>query len=137
MLIPRQWYNNLISTEISDKCEDVLALLCKTHGCKVHPCYSALKLTCLFFFEILLLKLRINMLLQLYYDEILHISLIIFQDGDLSKNKNKNKIVEVIVPELHELRKAHLVSIGSETLCSINLDCEDGYVSLLSWTAHL
>ena len=30
-----QWFNDVQSTEISDKCEDVLNLLSKTHGCEV------------------------------------------------------------------------------------------------------
>ncbi|XVF01457.1 hypothetical protein REPUB_Repub04eG0091000 [Reevesia pubescens] len=34
--------------------------------------------------------------------------------------------IEIVIPELHEMRTAHLVSIGSETLCSLNPDCEDG-----------
>jgi len=76
-MIPLQWFNDVNSTDISDKCEDVLDLLCKTHGCEVSPCYSALNLTCLFFAGILLLKLRIKLS---YFDEILHISLIIVQD---------------------------------------------------------
>jgi hypothetical protein len=62
-MIPLQWFNDVNSTDISDKCEDVLDLLGKTHGCEVSPCYSALNLTGLFFAEILILKLRINMFL--------------------------------------------------------------------------
>lgn len=38
------------------------------------------------------------------------------------------KMIEIVVPELHEMRTAHLVSIGSECISSINPDCEDGYV---------
>ncbi|KAK6253358.1 hypothetical protein QUC31_015078 [Theobroma cacao] len=34
--------------------------------------------------------------------------------------------IEIVIPELHEMRTAHVVSIGSETLCSLNPDCEDG-----------
>ncbi|XWS68189.1 hypothetical protein CRYUN_Cryun04dG0069800 [Craigia yunnanensis] len=34
--------------------------------------------------------------------------------------------IEIVIPELHEMRTAHIVSIGSETLCSLNPDCEDG-----------
>ena len=30
-----QWFNDVFSTEISDKCEDALNLLLKTHGCEV------------------------------------------------------------------------------------------------------
>ncbi|KAF5731892.1 Amidase [Tripterygium wilfordii] len=63
------WFNDVHSPEISDKCEDALNLLSKTHGCEV---------------------------------------------------------VEIVIPELHEMRTAHLVSIGSETQCSLNPDCEDG-----------
>lgn len=43
------------------------------------------------------------------------------------------KIIEVVVPELLEMRTAHLVSIGSEFLASVNPDCEDGYVTLAFW----
>lgn len=39
-------------------------------------------------------------------------------------------MVEIVVPELDEMRIAHIVSIGSETQCSLNHDIEDGYVSL-------
>ena len=39
------------------------------------------------------------------------------------------KIVEVVVPELLEMRTAHLVSIGSEFLASMNPDIEDGYTT--------
>ncbi|XP_059445552.1 fatty acid amide hydrolase isoform X1 [Corylus avellana] len=63
------WFNDVNSTDISDKCEDVLDLLCKTHGCEM---------------------------------------------------------VEIVIPELHEMRNSHLVSIGSEMLCSVNPDCDDG-----------
>lgn len=63
------WFNDVFSSEISDKCEDVLNKLSKAHGCE---------------------------------------------------------IIEVVIPELHEMRTAHLVSIGSETICSLNPDCEDG-----------
>ncbi|XWS63056.1 hypothetical protein CRYUN_Cryun06bG0064100 [Craigia yunnanensis] len=34
--------------------------------------------------------------------------------------------IEIVIPELHEMRTAHLVSIGSETLCSLNPDLKDG-----------
>ncbi|XP_021656175.2 fatty acid amide hydrolase isoform X3 [Hevea brasiliensis] len=63
------WFNDVHSTDISDKCEDILNLLSKTHGCEM---------------------------------------------------------VEIVVPELDEMRIAHLVSIGSETQCSLNHDIEDG-----------
>ncbi|KAM7252555.1 hypothetical protein ACFE04_024438 [Oxalis oulophora] len=36
------------------------------------------------------------------------------------------EMTEVVVPELHEMRTAHVVSIGSETISSLNPDCEDG-----------
>lgn len=38
------------------------------------------------------------------------------------------KVVEVVIPEIVEMRTAHLVSIGSECLSSLNPDIEDGYV---------
>ncbi|KAH1030920.1 hypothetical protein J1N35_043094 [Gossypium stocksii] len=34
--------------------------------------------------------------------------------------------IEIVIPELHEMRTAHVVSIGSETQYSLNPDCEDG-----------
>ncbi|KAG6710928.1 hypothetical protein I3842_05G027900 [Carya illinoinensis] len=70
------WFNDVNSTDISDKCEDILGLLCKTHGCRM---------------------------------------------------------VEIVIPELHEMRNAHLVSIGSEMLCSVNPDCEDGKAARMTY----
>lgn len=35
MIILLQWFNDVNSTDISDKCEDILDLLSKTHGCEV------------------------------------------------------------------------------------------------------
>ncbi|XP_050364561.1 fatty acid amide hydrolase [Argentina anserina] len=43
------------------------------------------------------------------------------------------KIAEIIIPELHEMRTAHLVSIGSECACSLSPDCEDGNGMRLSY----
>ncbi|XP_057431102.1 fatty acid amide hydrolase [Lotus japonicus] len=63
------WFNNVHSTEVSDKCEDALSQLSKDHGCEM---------------------------------------------------------IEVVIPELLEMRTAHLVSIGSECLSSLNPDLEDG-----------
>uniref|UniRef100_A0A7N2MXI0 Amidase domain-containing protein n=2 Tax=Quercus lobata TaxID=97700 RepID=A0A7N2MXI0_QUELO len=63
------WFNDVNSTDISDKCEDILDLLSKTHGCEM---------------------------------------------------------VEIVIPELNEMRTAHLVSIGSEMLSSVNPYCEEG-----------
>ncbi|OIT26725.1 PREDICTED: fatty acid amide hydrolase-like [Nicotiana attenuata] len=64
-----EWFNDVFSVDISDKCENVLSRLSEKHGCKT---------------------------------------------------------VEIVIPELHEMRTAHIVSIGSECLCSMNPDCEDG-----------
>ncbi|GAB4853369.1 hypothetical protein Ancab_017545 [Ancistrocladus abbreviatus] len=36
------------------------------------------------------------------------------------------QILDIAIPELHEMRTAHVVSIGSESLCSLNPYCEDG-----------
>ncbi|CAK9187405.1 unnamed protein product [Ilex paraguariensis] len=36
------------------------------------------------------------------------------------------KMVEIVVPELQEMRMAHVVSIGSESTSSLTPDCEDG-----------
>ncbi|KAK6156743.1 hypothetical protein DH2020_010991 [Rehmannia glutinosa] len=64
-----EWFNDVFSTEISDKCEDILNRLLETYGCKT---------------------------------------------------------VEIVIPELHEMRTAHIVSIGSESACGLNPDFEDG-----------
>ncbi|KAL1564577.1 fatty acid amide hydrolase-like [Salvia divinorum] len=64
-----EWFNDVFSTDISDKCEDVLNRLVENHGCKM---------------------------------------------------------VEIVIPELHEMRTAHIVSIGSESACGLNPDYEDG-----------
>ncbi|KAK7302619.1 hypothetical protein RJT34_13511 [Clitoria ternatea] len=63
------WFNDVSSTEVSDKCEDALNLLSKSHGCEM---------------------------------------------------------IEIVIPEILEMRTAHLVSIGSECLYSMSADCEDG-----------
>ncbi|MED6168892.1 hypothetical protein PIB30_015951 [Stylosanthes scabra] len=63
------WFNDVHSTEVSDKCEDALNLLTKAHGCE---------------------------------------------------------ITEIVIPELQEMRTAHVVSIGSECLSSMSAHCEDG-----------
>ncbi|XP_027774480.1 fatty acid amide hydrolase-like isoform X4 [Solanum pennellii] len=64
-----EWFNDVFSTDISDKCGNVLSQLSEEHGCR---------------------------------------------------------IVEIVIPELHEMRIAHVVSIGSEALCALNPDCCDG-----------
>ncbi|XP_042493571.1 fatty acid amide hydrolase-like [Macadamia integrifolia] len=64
-----EWFNDVYSTDISDKCEDVLNMLLRNHGCE---------------------------------------------------------IIKITIPELREMRTAHVVSIGSESLCGLNPDCEDG-----------
>ncbi|KAB2634839.1 fatty acid amide hydrolase-like [Pyrus ussuriensis x Pyrus communis] len=46
------------------------------------------------------------------------------------------EMVEIVVPELHEMRTAHLVSIGSEFLNAINPYCEDGYGAKLSYDSR-
>ncbi|KAI6701559.1 hypothetical protein NL676_015883 [Syzygium grande] len=67
--ILKPWFNDVHSTDISDKCEDILNQLSKTHGCEA---------------------------------------------------------VEIVIPELHEMSTAHLVSIGSKMVTALNPDCEDG-----------
>ncbi|XP_042435458.1 fatty acid amide hydrolase-like [Zingiber officinale] len=42
------------------------------------------------------------------------------------------EILEIILPEMEEMRTAHLVSIGSESLCGLNAHCEAGKGSLLT-----
>ncbi|CAM8941559.1 unnamed protein product [Rhodiola kirilowii] len=70
-----EWFDDVFSSEISDKCEDVLNLLTKSYGIEVK---------------------------------------------------------EIVIPELHPMQVAHMVSIGSESLSSLTPDCEDGYYSLAS-----
>ncbi|PKA57882.1 Fatty acid amide hydrolase [Apostasia shenzhenica] len=70
-----EWFNDVYSTEISTKCEDVLNRLSETFGCST---------------------------------------------------------VEIILPEQQEMQAAHVVSIGSESLCALNPDCEDGRGSELT-----
>ncbi|XP_060168005.1 fatty acid amide hydrolase-like isoform X2 [Lycium barbarum] len=65
----RPWFNDVFSTDISDKCENVLSRLSEKYGCKT---------------------------------------------------------VEIVIPELHEMRIAHIVSIGSEALCALNPYCYEG-----------
>ncbi|KAL2537128.1 Fatty acid amide hydrolase [Forsythia ovata] len=64
-----EWFNDVFSTDISEKCEDVLNRLSETYGCRT---------------------------------------------------------VEIVIPELREMRTAHLVSIGSEVLSGLNPELEDG-----------
>ncbi|XP_010520624.1 PREDICTED: fatty acid amide hydrolase isoform X2 [Tarenaya hassleriana] len=71
-----KWFNDVHSNDISDKCEEILTLLSKSHGCE---------------------------------------------------------LVEIVVPELEEMRAAHLVSIGSETMSSLTPHCEDGKNSKLNY----
>ncbi|KAJ4887658.1 Fatty acid amide hydrolase [Raphanus sativus] len=70
------WFNDVHSSDISDKCEDIIKLLSNNHGCQ---------------------------------------------------------IMEIVVPELEEMRAAHVVSIGSATLCSLTPYCEAGKNSKLSY----
>ena len=81
-----QWFNDVNSSEISDKCENILKLLSNNHGCEV------------------------------------------------------KQVVEIVVPELEEMRAAHVVSIGSAALRSLTPYCEAGYVFthlLISLAVHL
>uniref|UniRef100_A0A7N0ZWT6 Amidase domain-containing protein n=2 Tax=Kalanchoe fedtschenkoi TaxID=63787 RepID=A0A7N0ZWT6_KALFE len=71
-----EWFNDVFSSEISEKCEDALNLITKFHGCEVK---------------------------------------------------------EIVVPELHPMQVAHMVSIGSESLASLTPDCEDGKLTRLAY----
>ncbi|KAG0470407.1 hypothetical protein HPP92_017107 [Vanilla planifolia] len=42
------------------------------------------------------------------------------------------RTIEIILPEQQEMQVAHVVSIGSESLCALNPDCEDGWGTKLS-----
>ena len=43
-----------------------------------------------------------------------------------------SQVVEIVVPELEEMRAAHVVSIGSAALRSLTPYCEAGYVFTLA-----
>jgi Asp-tRNA(Asn)/Glu-tRNA(Gln) amidotransferase A subunit family amidase len=75
-----EWFNDVFSTEISDKCEDVINLISQTHGCKM---------------------------------------------------------VEIVIPEIHHMRMAHVVSIGSEALCGLTPDCEAGNRKKLTYDTRV
>ncbi|KAI8554705.1 hypothetical protein RHMOL_Rhmol05G0119000 [Rhododendron molle] len=40
--------------------------------------------------------------------------------------KHGCETIEIVIPELPEMRVAHIISIGSESLCSLTPHCEDG-----------
>ncbi|XP_049397724.1 fatty acid amide hydrolase-like [Solanum stenotomum] len=75
-----EWFNDVFSTEISDKCEDILNQLSEKHGCKT---------------------------------------------------------IEIVIPELHEMFIAHVVSIGSEALSQLNPDLEDGKLARLTYDSRI
>ncbi|XP_016539353.2 fatty acid amide hydrolase isoform X4 [Capsicum annuum] len=64
-----EWFNDVFSTDISDKCTNVLRRLSQKHGCKT---------------------------------------------------------IEIVIPDLHEMNIAHVVSIGSESLSALSPDYYDG-----------
>ncbi|XP_076904161.1 fatty acid amide hydrolase-like [Bidens hawaiensis] len=64
-----EWFNDVFSSDISNRCEDALSAFSETHGCKVS---------------------------------------------------------EIVIPELDEMRTAHVVSIGSEAATSLSPDLQDG-----------
>ncbi|PHT41705.1 Fatty acid amide hydrolase [Capsicum baccatum] len=64
-----EWFNDVFSTDISDKCKNVLRRLSQKHGCKT---------------------------------------------------------IEIVIPDLHEMNIAHIVSIGSESLSALSPDYYDG-----------
>nr|XP_043623689.1 fatty acid amide hydrolase-like [Erigeron canadensis] len=64
-----EWFNDVFSPDISNKCEDALTRFSETHGCKV---------------------------------------------------------LEIVIPELDQMRAAHVVSIGSEATASLTPDLQDG-----------
>ncbi|CAN4107842.1 unnamed protein product [Withania somnifera] len=75
-----EWFNDVFSTEISDKCEDILNQLSEKHGCKT---------------------------------------------------------IEIVIPELREMRMAHVVSIGSEAISELNPDLEDGKLARLTYDSRI
>ncbi|KAM3219840.1 hypothetical protein P3L10_024371 [Capsicum annuum] len=75
-----EWFNDVISTDISDKCEDILNQISEKHVCKT---------------------------------------------------------IEIVIPELREMRIALVVSIGSEGLSELNPDLEDGKLARLSYDTRI
>ncbi|KAM7474803.1 hypothetical protein LguiB_022046 [Lonicera macranthoides] len=75
-----EWFNDVFSTDISDKCEDALNLISETHGCKM---------------------------------------------------------VEIVIPEIDHMRMAHVVTIGSESLCALTPDYEDGNGKKLTYDTRI
>lgn len=96
-----QWFNDVYSTDISDKCGDVLHLLSKTYGCQVSSPWK-----------------HVSSHTFLYLDP--NTGLLVFWF----------KIAEIVLPELQEMRNAHLVSMGSEQMSCLNPHCIDGYATL-------
>lgn len=97
-----QWFNDVKSSDISDKCEDILKLLSNNHGCEVSWSCS------------IRLSHYTGSLLIYCFSYNLYMVLL--------------QVVEIVIPELEEMRAAHLVSIGSATLSSLTPYCEAGYV---------
>ncbi|XP_060168003.1 fatty acid amide hydrolase-like [Lycium barbarum] len=75
-----EWFNDVFSTEISDKCEDILNQLSEKHGCKT---------------------------------------------------------IEIVIPELPEMRTAHIASLGTEALYELNPDLEDGKLARLTYDTRI
>ncbi|KAI3715905.1 hypothetical protein L6452_22894 [Arctium lappa] len=75
-----EWFNDVFSPDISNKCEDVLNMLLETHGCNV---------------------------------------------------------VEIVIPELDQMRTSHVVSIGSEAAASLNPDFQDGKLNKLTLDSRI
>ncbi|XP_024979487.1 fatty acid amide hydrolase-like isoform X1 [Cynara cardunculus var. scolymus] len=75
-----EWFNDVFSPDISNKCEDVLTMLSETHGCNV---------------------------------------------------------VEIVIPELDQMRTSHVVSIGSEAAASLSPDFQDGKVNKLTLDSRI
>lgn len=98
-----QWFNDVYSADISHTCDNVLTLLSDTYGCNVSGCKSYFnfltwpklnsKWTCSEF----------NFFVE--FEDVAYVFL---------------KMTEIVIPELHEMRISHIVSIGSEQLVSLN-----------------
>ncbi|KAF4355811.1 hypothetical protein G4B88_024981 [Cannabis sativa] len=86
-----EWFNDVYSTNISDKCDEVLDLLTKSYNCNCN----------------------------------------------LFINPKHSQVVEIVVPDLHEMRTAHVVTIGSECACSLNPDCVDGKLERLTYDTRI
>ncbi|KAM3291340.1 fatty acid amide hydrolase [Capsicum chacoense] len=107
-----EWFNDVFSTEISDKCDDILNQLSEKHGVKV-------KLGGL---------TSINFVTNYFLSIISHSCFLNFFFVFLPLMKT----IEIVIPELHEMHNALIVSLGSEALSQLNPYVDNGKLARLT-----